>query len=121
MSIPMPITFLHAPQLIDDLPGTNVDKQPYKKENRLDRLSLLQAQGEDPKKNTKQTVIDQSLKTIFEKVIYTITSIIEDLLNLDEVSIRKVVRVFIEGDRMVYVGISVVTLSLLLFMITMTS
>ena len=76
MSIPMPITFLHTPQLMDDLPGTNVEKQPYKKENRLDRLSLQHAQSEEAKKNKKQTILDQSLKTIFEKIIYTISSIL---------------------------------------------
>jgi len=117
----MPITFLHTPQLMDDLPGTNVEKDPYKKENRLDRLSLQHAQTQAAKNNKKETVLDQSIKTIFEKIISTISSIIEDLLNTNEYSLRKIIRIFIEGDRMVYFGIFIVTLAVLLFMISMTS
>ena len=114
MSIPMPITFLNVPELIDYLPQTDVKKEPYKKENRLDRLSLLYAKSNEDKDKIKLTIIDLSLKNIFEKIISTISSIIEDLLDLNEYSIRKIVKVFIEGDRMVYFGIFVVTIAIIL-------
>ena len=121
MSIPMPITFLNVPELIDYLPQTDVKKEPYKKENRLDRLSLQYAKSNEDKDKIKLTIIDLSLKNIFEKIISTISSIIEDLLDLNEYSIRKIVKVFIEGDRMVYFGIFVVTIAIILFIIGISS
>jgi hypothetical protein len=118
MSIPMPTTFLDVPELTDRLPQTEVKKEVYKKENRLDVLS--RQYKELNKDGNKRTVLDLSIKTVFQRILYTISSIVEDLIDLDEYTIRKVVRVFIEGDRMVYFGIFVVLVSILLFMISMS-
>jgi hypothetical protein len=119
MSIPMPITFLDVPELIDTLPQTEIKKEVYKKENRLDILSRQY------KKNNqdieRQTILELPIKVIFQRIILTISSIIEDLIDLDEYSIRKVVRVFIEGDRMIYFGIFVVMTSILLFMLSISA
>jgi hypothetical protein len=118
MSIPMPITFLDVPELIDTLPQTAIKKEVYKKENRLDVLSRQYKEANEDKQ--KKTILDLTVKTIFQRIIYTISSIVEDLIDLDEYSIRKIVRVFIEGDRMVYFGIFVVLLSILLFIIAIS-
>jgi hypothetical protein len=119
MSIPMPITFLDVPELINELPQTNIKKDVYKKENRLELLSRQYKEANGNK--DKRTVIDLSIKVIFERIISTISSIIEDLINLDNYNIRNVMKIFIEGDRMVYFGIFIVLVSILLFLIEMSS
>jgi hypothetical protein len=119
MSIPMPITFLDVPELIDDLPKTNIQKDVYKKENRLDLLS--RKYKEDNADKDKKTVIDLPIKIIFARIISTISSIIEELMNLDNYNIRDVIKIFVEGDRMVYFGIFIVIISILLFLIEMSS
>ncbi len=119
MSIPMPITFLNVPELTDKLPQTDIKKEVYKKENRLDVLSR-QYKDSHPDEQ-KRTVLDLTVKSVFQKIVYTISSIVEDLIDLDEYTVRKVVRVFIEGDRMVYFGIFTVIVSILLYMISMSS
>ena len=60
MSIPMPITFLDVPELLDALPETKVEKEPYKKENRLDRLSREQNEQNAIKKDRKSTRLNSS-------------------------------------------------------------
>ena len=121
MSIPMPITFLDVPELLENLPETQVEKEPYKKENRLERLSREQNVISDIKNKDKDTILEVSVKTIFERIISTISGIIEELIGLDEFNIRKVYKIFTEGDRMIYFGIFIVTLSILIFMIGITS
>jgi hypothetical protein len=121
MSIPMPITFLDVPELLENLPETNVEKEPYKKENRLERLSREQNVISNIKNKDKDTILEVSVKTIFERIISTISDIIEELIGLDEFNIRKVYKIFTEGDRMIYFGIFIVTLSILIFMIGITS
>lgn len=121
MSIPMPITFLDVPELLDALPETQVEKEVYKKENRLDRLSREQNEQNAIKNKDKTTILDVSVKTIFERIISTISDIVEELIGLEEVNIRKIYKIFTEGDRMIYFGIFIVTLAVLLFMIGITS
>ena len=121
MSIPMPITFLDVPELLDNLPETQVEKEPYKKENRLERLSREQNVISNIKNKDKDTILEVSVKTIFERIISTISGIIEELIGLDEFNIRKVYKIFTEGDRMIYFGIFIVILSILIFMIGITS
>ncbi len=115
----MPITFLDVPELTDKLPQTAVNKEVYKKENRLDVLSRQYKDSHQDEQ--KRTVLDLTIKSVFQKILYTVSSIIEDLIDLDEYTVRKVVRVFIEGDRMVYFGIFTVLVSVLLYMIAMSS
>ena len=110
----MPITFLDVPELLENLPETNVEKEAYKKENRLERLSRNQNEMNQYKNKDKEIILDVSLKIIFERIISTISSIIEDLISLDEFSIRKVYKIFTEGDRMIYFGIFIVVLSILI-------
>ena len=119
MSIPMPITFLDVPELTDKLPQTSIKKDVYKKENRLDVLSR-QYKDAHPDEQ-KRTVLDLTVKSVFQKIVFTISSIVEDLIDLDEYTVRKVVRVFIEGDRMVYFGIFTVLVSVLFYMIATSS
>ena len=119
MSIPMPITFLDVPELIDNLPYTNVQKEVYKKENRLDRLSRQYKEANTDK--DKKTIIELPINIIFSRIVSTISSIVEDLINLDNYNVRNVMKVFVEGDRMVYFGIFVVIISILLFLIEMSS
>ena len=119
MSIPMPITFLDVPQLLDNLPQTEIKKETYKKENRLDLLS--RQYRESIEGAPKKTIIDLPIKIIFNRIISTISSIIEDLIDLDTYNFRNIIKIFIEGDRMVYFGIFIVILSILLFIIGMSS
>ena len=121
MSIPMPITFLDVPELLEFLPETKVDKEVYKKENRLDRLSREQNDQNSIKNKDKATILDISVKTIFERIISTISDIIEELIGLEEVNLRKIYKIFTEGDRMIYFCIFIVILSVLIFMIGITS
>jgi DNA-binding ferritin-like protein (Dps family) len=119
MSIPMPITFLDVPELIDTLPQTEIKKDVYKKENRLDILSRQYKQANE--NIEKKTILDLTIKTVFQRIIYTISSIVEDLIDLNDYSVRNIVRVFVEGDRMIYFGIFVVLISVLLFIIAISS
>ena len=97
---------------------SKIKKEVSKKEN---RLYVLSAKYKELNKDIdKRTVLDLSIKTVFQRILYTISSIVEDLIDLDEYTLRKVVRVFVEGDRMVYFGIFVVMVSVLLFMISMS-
>ena len=121
MSIPMPMTFLDVPELLENLPKTTVEKEPYKKENRLERLSREQNVISDIKNKDKDTILEVSVKTIFERIISTVSGIIEELIGLDEINIRKIYKIFTEGDRMIYFGIFIVVLSLIIFMIGITS
>ncbi len=115
----MTIPFLDVPELIDTLPQTEIKKEVYKKENRLDVLSRQYKQANEDKE--KKTILDLTIKTVFQRIIYTISSIVEDLIDLDEYSIRKVTRVFIEGDRMVYFGIFTLLVAILLFIIAISA
>jgi hypothetical protein len=119
MSIPMPITFLDVPELIENLPTTTVEKEAYKKENRLDILS--RKYKEDNADKDKKTVIDLPIKIIFSRILSTISSIIEDIIELDNYNLKNIIKIFVEGDRMVYFGIFMVILSILLFLIEMSS
>jgi len=119
MSIPMPITFLDVPELINELPQTNIQKDVYKKENRLELLSRQYKEANANK--DKNTIIDLSIKVIFERIISTISSITEDLIDLDNYNFRNVIKIFVEGDRMLYFGIFIVLTSILLFLIEMSS
>lgn len=115
----MPITFLDVPELIDNLPNTKVQKEVYKKENRLDILSRQYKEANTDK--DKKTVIDLPIKIIFSRIVSTISSIIEDLIDLDNYNLRTIIKIFVEGDRMVYFGIFIVIISILLFLIEMSS
>ncbi len=115
----MPITFLDVPELIDELPETNIQKDVYKKENRLDLLS--RKYKEDNAGKDKKTVIDLPIKIIFSRIVSNITSIIQDLMDLDNYNLKNIIKIFVEGDRMVYFGIFIVILSILLFLIEMSS
>lgn len=120
-SIPMPTTFLNVPELLDELPGIDVKKDlPYRKENRLDRLSYQQnmIQNNDIE---KQTIIDLPIKVIAKKIINTITSIINDLADAPEYSVRRIIMIFTDGDRLIYVGLLLFTIALILFLVEMTS
>ena len=117
----MPTTFLNVPELLDELPGIDVKKDlPYRKENRLDRLSYQQnlLQNQDVE---KQTILDLPLKIIAKKVINTITSIVNDLTDAPEYSLRRIIKIFTEGDRLIYVGLLLFTIAIILFLVEMTS
>ena len=117
----MPTTFLNVPELLDELPGIDVKKDlPYRKENRLDRLSyqqnMIQNQDVD-----KQTIIDLPLKIIAKKVINTVSSIISDLADAPDYSIRRIIKIFTEGDRLIYVGLLFFTIAIIMILVEMTS
>ncbi len=117
----MPTTFLNVPELTEQLPGIDVKKDlPYRKENRLDRLSYEQNIIYN-KDIEKQTIIDLPLKVIFQKIIYTVTSIIGDLLEAPDYSIRRMIKIFTEGDRLIYVGLLLFTIAIILFLVELTS
>lgn len=120
MSISMPMTFLHVPELIDQLPSTSVFKsEPYKKENRLDRLSRMhrEADGDGGGDGGQQTVLDLPLKSIFQRILATLSGIWTDLSTLEtsEYSLRRIIHIFTDGDRLVYLGLFVILLALLMF------
>lgn len=120
-SIPMPTTFLNVPELLDDIPNIDVKKElPYRKENRLDRLSYEQNMIQN-KDIEKQTILDLPLKIIFQKIINTVTSIVSDLLDAQDYSIRRIIKIFTEGDRLIYVGILLSSIAILLFLVELTS
>lgn len=113
----MPMTFLHVPELIDQLPATTVTKsEAYKKENRLDRLSR-QANGSVGGAGEKQTVLDLSLKSIFQRILATLSGIWTDVSTLEtsEYSLRRIIHIFTDGDRLVYLGLFIILVALLLF------
>ena len=122
MSISMPMTFLHVPELIDQLPSTTVTKsEAYKKENRLDRLNR-QANGGGgggggTSNGEKQTVLDLPLKSIFQRILATLSGIWTDLSTLEtsEYSLRRIIHIFTDGDRLVYLGLFIILVALLLF------
>jgi hypothetical protein len=110
MSIAMPLTFLHVPELIQHLPETVVTKdQPYKKENRLERLARLHHNQNNNNNNNNhpQTILDQPVRVIFQRVVATIYDIYRDITttSTSEYSLRKFIYILTEGDRMIYIGI----------------
>ena len=120
-SIPMPTTFLNIPELLDELPNIDIKKDlPYRKENRLDRLSYQEnlLQNKDIE---KQTVLDLPLRIIAKKVINTIVSIVNDLADTQEYTLRRVIKIFTDGDRLIYIGILILTIAIILFLVEMTS
>ncbi len=117
----MPTTFLNVPELLDELPGIDVKKDlPYRKENRLDRLSYQQnlLQNKDIE---KLTVLDLPLKVIAKKTINTISSIISDLAQAPDYSIRRIFKIITDGDRLIYIGILFVTIAIILILVELTS
>jgi hypothetical protein len=116
------MTFLHVPELIDQLPSTTVTKsEAYKKENRLDRLNR-QANGGGgggggTSNGEKQTVLDLPLKSIFQRILATLSGIWTDLSTLEtsEYSLRRIIHIFTDGDRLVYLGLFIILVALLLF------
>ncbi len=127
MSISMPMTFLHVPELIDQLPATTVAKDAYKKENRLDRLSRLYREGEDnegedaeggkKKGHHHQTILDLPLKSIFQRILATLSGIWTDVSSLEasEYNLRRIIHIFTDGDRLVYLGLFIILFALLMF------
>lgn len=117
----MPTTFLNVPELLDELPGIDVKKDlPYRKENRLDRLSYQQNLLQDTDVE-KQTVLDLPIKMIAKRLIDTIISILNDLADAPEYSLRRIIKIFTEGDRLIYIGIIFFTISLVLFLVEITN
>ena len=114
----MPMTFLHVPELIDHLPPTTVMKSDkYKKENRLDRLSRMHREAEGGGGADQQTVLDLPLKSIFQRILATLSGIWTDLTTLEtaEYSLRRIIHIFTDGDRLVYLGLFIILLALLMF------
>jgi hypothetical protein len=121
MSIAMPMTFLHVPELIDQLPPTTVGKDDaYKKENRLDRLSRLHREAEGGGgggDHHATTVLDLPLKSIFQRMLATLSGIWTDVSNLEasEYNLRRIIHIFTDGDRLVYLGLFIILFALLMF------
>ncbi len=118
----MPLTFLHVPEIIHHLPETVVTKdQPYKKENRLERLARLHNNQNNHNNNNNnnsnkpQTILDQPIRVIFQRVIATVYDIYRDLTttSTSEYSLRKFIHILTDGDRMVYVGIFIILTAIL--------
>ena len=115
----MPLTFLHVPEIIHHLPETVVTKdQPYKKENRLERLARLHNNNNNNNNNNNKqtTILDQPIRVIFQRVIATVYDIYRDLTttSTSEYSLRKFIHILTDGDRMVYVGIFIILIALLM-------
>jgi hypothetical protein len=120
-SIPMPIVFEKVPELIEELPGIDVDKElPYRKENRLDRLSRLHNEY-NAKDIEKQTILDLPLKIIFNKLIYTIINIFSDITETSDYSLRNIIKILTTGDRIIYLGITLCVIAIVLFLVEMTN
>ena len=120
MSISMPITFLHVPEIIDQLPETTVSKDAYKKENRLDRLSRLYREkdgGGGGNEGEQLTVLDLPLKSIFQRMLATLSGIWSDVTHLEgsEYSLRRIIHILTDGDRLVYLGLFTILVALLMF------
>ena len=114
----MPLTFLHVPEIIHHMPDTVVTKdQPYKKENRLERLARYNNNHNNNNRNNKpQTILDQPIRVIFQRVVATVYDIYRDLTttSTSEYSLRKFIHILTDGDRMIYVGIFIILISLVL-------
>jgi len=116
----MPITFLHVPEIIDQLPGTTVLKDAYKKENRLDRLSRLYREGGGGgggNEGEQLTVLDLPLRSIFQRMLATLSGIWSDVTHLEgsEYSLRRIIHILTDGDRLVYLGLFIILFALLMF------
>jgi hypothetical protein len=67
--------------------------------------------------NTHKSFIDLSLKEIFINLITTIIDILNDILDLktNEFSIKKLIIILSKDDRLIYVGMVLIIISILLF------
>lgn len=120
-SIPMPIVFEKVPELLEELPEIEVKKkEPYRKENRLDLLSRLHNEA-NTKDIEKQTILDLPLKIIFFKIINTLNNIIGDLLEMNDITLRNIIKIITTGDRIIYLGITLCIIAIVLFLIQMTN
>ena len=77
----------------------------------------------DEKENNR--FYNLSLKNIFNNLIYTIVSIINELSiyikDKDQKSNSELLEIFIKDDRLIYVGIFLIIISLMLFFIKISS
>ena len=114
MGVPMPLTFLLQPEALEELPAVVDEKAlPTKKENRLARLNAS-VKEENKEAETKETILDLSLSVIFQNMISTVTQVTEDLIESDW-SLRSIIRILSEGDRLIYLGIFLIVVSILLY------
>ena len=114
MGVPMPLTFLLQPEVLEELPAVKDEKDmPTKKENRLARLNAS-VQEENKEAETKETILDLSLAVIFKNVVSTVGQVFEDLIESDW-SLRSVIRIISQGDRLIYLGIFLIITSMLLY------
>jgi len=67
--------------------------------------------------NSHKSFIDLSLKEIFINLITTIIDILNDILDLktNEFSIKKLIIILSKDDRLIYVGMVLIIISILLF------
>jgi hypothetical protein len=111
MGVPMPLTFLLQPEVLEELPAVKDEKDmPTKKENRLARLN---ASVQEENKEA-ETILDLSLAVIFKNVVSTVGQVFEDLIESDW-SLRSVIRIISQGDRLIYLGIFLIITSMLLY------
>jgi hypothetical protein len=99
---------------LEELPAVKDEKDmPTKKENRLARLNAS-VQEENKEAETKETILDLSLAVIFKNVVSTVGQVFEDLIESDW-SLRSVIRIISQGDRLIYLGIFLIITSMLLY------
>ena len=114
MSIPLPITFLAESTTLEELPEvTNETKEPAKSENRLERLARI---ANEEQEEQDRTILEMTIPEIFDNTLQTVQSIFEDLLD-NPFSLRMFIQIISEGDRLIYLGIFFMILSILIYFI----
>lgn len=87
------------------------------------RLNYFTDQTAEEQRQTQEEelFINQSLVTIFRKLSSTIIAIINELLEITkETQFNDILLIFIKEDRLVYIGILILIISLAIYLIDLT-
>lgn len=93
------------------------DYQDYHTLKAYDSLGKLNIEENIKIKNeyNNRLIYNQSLKTIYNKVIETIVDILNDISTTTDFSLQKIIHILTNNDRLIYVGIFLVSISIMLY------
>ena len=94
------------------------DAQVKKKEmDRLNELAKLASERQTAENEASTNVVDTSIKYQYNKFIQTMSDILDDLVDGNRG--KSFIQIFLDRDRMMYVGVSFIIISIAIWLIMM--